>query len=133
GPGAWRPATKSKVESHNLYGQLLGETGLLGAVTFSAVLLAFYVSLRRVKANRDPDFVTDLVYQVPAAVGAGVLLMLFLGNFGHNLFRFNWLWYGGFLAVAADCARRRPVEPDDDLYSVEAYTVTWSEPDPAEV
>jgi O-antigen ligase len=133
GPGAWRPATKSKVESHNLYGQLLGETGLLGAVTFAAVLLTFFVSLRRVKALRDPESATDLVYQVPIAVGAGVLLMLFLGNFGHNLFRFNWLWYGGFLAVATDCARKRPVDSDDVLYSVESYTVSWSEPDPAEV
>jgi O-antigen ligase len=132
GPGAWRPATKSKVESHNLYGQILGETGLLGTVAFVVVLLAFLVTLRRVKSTRDSESASDLVYQVPAAVGAGVLLMLFLGNFGHNLFRFNWLWYGGFLAVAADCARKRPAE-SDELYTVETYTVTWTEPDPAEV
>ena len=30
GPGAWRPATGSKIESHNLYGQLIGELGTLG-------------------------------------------------------------------------------------------------------
>src|SRR5207248_330446 len=34
GPGAWRPATRSTIESHNLYGQLVGETGTLGLVAF---------------------------------------------------------------------------------------------------
>ncbi len=137
GPGAWRPATNSKVESHNLYGQLLGETGLLGALSFGAILLAFFVTLRRVSRARraDPVCETDLVYQVPIAVGAGVLLMLFLGNFGHNLFRFNWLWYGGFLAVAAECVRRRELEnpTDEEVYFVESYSVSWAESDPVEV
>ena len=39
----------------------------------------------------------------------GVLLMLLEGNFGHNLYRHNWLWYGGFLVVARHAvAARRP-------------------------
>jgi O-antigen ligase len=139
GPGAWRPATKSNIESHNLYGELLGETGFLGAVTFVAVLIAFTVALRRVSQVRrtDPVCENDLVYQVPLAAGAGFLLMLFLGNFGHNLFRYNWLWYGGFLAVAAECVRRRERDREwdceDDVYAVESYSVSWVEPDPVDV
>ncbi len=37
GPGAWRPANNTKIESHNLYGQLLGETGTLGGLAFLAL------------------------------------------------------------------------------------------------
>ena len=29
-----------------------------------------------------------------------LLLMLMEGMFGHNLLRFSWLWYAGFLVIA---------------------------------
>jgi hypothetical protein len=39
-----------------------------------------------------------------------VFLLLFMGNFGHNLFRFNWLWFGGFLIIARHCIAQRAAE-----------------------
>ena len=118
GPGSWRPATHSTVESHNLYGQLVGELGTLGAVGFLAILAGFWANLRAVKAVRRevPEWSNDLVFQVAAAVGTGVFLLLFMGNFGHNLFRFSWLWYGGFLIIARHCVmlRLRELEYLDD-------------------
>jgi hypothetical protein len=109
GPGAWRPATRSKVESHNLYGQLVGETGALGLLAFLALLACFCANLRAVRRVRRqfPEWQNDLVFQLASAVGVGVFLLLFMGNFGHNLFRFTWLWYGGFLIVARHCVARR--------------------------
>jgi O-antigen ligase len=109
GPGAWRPATGTKIESHNLYGQLLGELGSLGAVAFLAVLLSFWTNLRAIKRIRDqvPEWRNDLLFTLPSAVGVGVFLLLFMGNFGHNLFRFTWLWYGGFLIIARHCVEQR--------------------------
>lgn len=109
GPGAWRPATRSTIESHNLYGQLLGETGTLGAIMFLAILVGYWYNLRRIRTIRRafPEWRNDLVFQVPAAVGMGLLLLLFMGNFGHNLFRFTWLWYGGFLIIARHCIEAR--------------------------
>jgi O-antigen ligase len=124
GPGAWRPATRSKIESHNLYGQLLGETGTLGAVAFLALLGCFWANLRAVRRVRRevPEWRNDLVCQIPAAVGMGVFLLLFVGNFGHNLFRFTWLWYGGFLIVARHCVARRVAawEPEPEPLPDEA-------------
>ena len=119
GPGAWRPATRSTIESHNLYGQLVGETGTLGAVTFLAILIGFRSSFRRMNTVRKavPEWENDFVFQVAAAVGTGVFLMLFMGNFGHNLFRFSWLWYGGFLVIArycVECRLRNWTEPEAD-------------------
>lgn len=118
GPGAWRPATHSKLESHNLYGQLMGEMGLAGIMTFGAILTCFWMNLRWMKQDRlrHPERRDDFVYHLAGAVGMGIFLMLFEGNFGHNLFRHNWLWYGGFLIIARHCLEMRPA-PAMYLYS----------------
>jgi len=122
GPGAWRPATRSKLESHNLYGQLVGETGTLGLLAFLGVLAGFWVNLRRIAAvkNAYPEWRNDLLVQVGSAVAVGVVLLLFMGNFGHNLFRFSWLWFGGFLMIARHCLEERLEEPEFFLDQDEA-------------
>jgi hypothetical protein len=109
GPGAWRPATGRLIESHNMYGQLLGEMGSLGLVTFTAVLLTFWWNLRQVEQiyRRHPEWGQDFLYLLSRAIGMGVFLLLFEGNFGHNLLRFSWLWYGGFLIIARYCVQQR--------------------------
>lgn len=109
GPGAWRPANNTKIESHNLYGQLVGETGSLGAGAFVMLLVCFWINLRMVRRIRKtvPQWENDLVFTLPSAIGVAVVLLLFMGNFGHNLFRFTWLWYGGFLIIARHCVARR--------------------------
>jgi hypothetical protein len=137
GPGAWRPATRSKIESHNLYGQLVGELGALGLVAFLAILAGFWLNLRRIAAIRKehPEWSNDLVFQVASAVGMGVFLLLFMGNFGHNLFRFSWLWYGGFLIIARYCieARVRELEylPPEDVWEEDEEAEYPTEPDQA--
>jgi O-antigen ligase len=109
GPGSWRPATGSPIESHNLYGQLMGEMGILGILTFSFLLICFALNLLAMRRLRkqSPESANDLPFTLPGAIGTGVFLLLFMGNFGHNLFRFTWLWYGGFLIIARHCAERR--------------------------
>ncbi|MCE9533194.1 MAG: O-antigen ligase family protein [Planctomycetes bacterium] len=111
GPGAWRPATHSKLESHNLYGQIMGEMGSIGVMTFLMIVIAFWVNLRWMKHDRayHPERRDDFAYHLAGAVGMGIFLMLFEGNFGHNLFRHNWLWYGGFLIIARHCLATRYV------------------------
>jgi hypothetical protein len=109
GPGAWKPSTGRKIESHNLFGQLLGETGTLGAVAFLLILLGFWLNLRRVRRlyREHPQWGQDFLYHVSAAIGFAVFLLLFEGNFGHNLFRYSWLWYGGFLIITRHCVEQR--------------------------
>lgn len=123
GPGAFRPASGSPTETHNLYGQLLGEMGTLGGITFAAVLLMFWTNIRRIRHlyQANPDWEHDFLYHLPRAISVAVLLLLFEGNFGHNLFRFNWLWYGGFLIVAHHCVRQR-------LRQQEEAFAWWPEP-----
>jgi O-antigen ligase len=109
GPGAWRPATRRNIESHNMYGQLLGEMGSLGLVTFSAILLCFWWNLRGMERayRRHPEWGQDFLYLLARAIGMSLFLLLFEGNFGHNLLRFSWLWYGGFLIIARYCVQQR--------------------------
>jgi O-antigen ligase len=113
GPGAWRPATGSPIESHNLYAQLLGEMGILGGLTFAAVVVGFWVNVRAIRKayRRHPEWERDFLYHFAGAVGLAVFLLLFEGFGGHNLFRYSWLWYGGFLVIARHCVRQREGEP----------------------
>jgi O-antigen ligase len=112
GPGAWRPANNTKIESHNLYGQLVGETGTLGLMAFLSLLACFWMNLRTIRRIRQevPEWRQDLIFTLPSSIGVAVFLLLFMGNFGHNLFRFTWLWYGGFVIIARHCLARRLAE-----------------------
>jgi O-antigen ligase len=109
GPGAWLPATRSTIESHNLYGQLVGELGTIGVVAFAFMIAAFWLNIRWVRKTYEqhPEWGHDFLYHVSNAVGMAVILMLFLGNFGHNLYRYMWLWYGAFLIIARYCIEQR--------------------------
>ncbi|MBM3982307.1 MAG: O-antigen ligase family protein [Planctomycetes bacterium] len=130
GPGAWRPANNTKIESHNLYGQLVGETGTLGLLAFTALLCCFWMNFRAItRVRRDaPQWHNDLVFTLPRAIAVAVFLLLFMGNFGHNLFRFTWLWYGGFLIIARHCVARRVAnwEPEPEpLYEEPELPPGW--------
>jgi hypothetical protein len=115
GPGAWKIATGRKIESHNLYGQIVGETGTLGLVAFSLILLGFWFNLRNVRLlyREHSEWGRDFLFHVTTAVAFALFLMLFEGNFGHNLFRYSWLWYGGFLIITRHCVEQRLVTAQD--------------------
>jgi O-antigen ligase len=129
GPGSWRPATGSKLESHNLYGQVAGEMGLPGILAFGGILTCFWLNLRwmRKAAPRDPAGPQAFEHHLAAAVALSVFLLLFEGNFGHNLFRHNWLWFGGFLVLARHVVSRRTAVPMAATYfpAIPARVMTW--------
>jgi hypothetical protein len=109
GPGAWIPASGSSIESHNLYGQVMGELGLLGSFAFLAVVGAFWINLRRLRKSYAASgaWGSDFPSCVAQAAGLALVLLLFEGNFSHNLYRYNWLWFGSFLIIARQCWRLR--------------------------
>jgi hypothetical protein len=111
GPGLWRPATGRELEAHNLCGELLGEMGTLGALTFASILAGFLINRNRIlRLYAQEHWEQDFIYHLARAIGTSVVLLLFAGLFGHNLFRCNWLWYGAFLVLAVDIVKRRAQE-----------------------
>jgi hypothetical protein len=41
------------------------------------------------------------------ATGLAVIMLLFLGMAGHNLYRYIWIWLAAFQAVAVHCVREK--------------------------
>jgi hypothetical protein len=136
GPGAWRPATRWPTESHNLYGQVLGEMGLAGAVTFAGLLLACGINIRQVRrlaresaphsqplspgGERGEHAVDgNLPYHLAGGVAAGLFLLLAKGMFGHHLFAYHWTLFAAFLVIARQCAEDRHREPAQSVVQPE--------------
>lgn len=114
GPGAWRPASGRHIEAHNLYGQLFGEMGLLGILTFAPIVGLLWWNARWIKSTyrRHPEWDRDFLYALADAIGIALVLLLFEGWASHSLFRFTWQWYGAFLIVARHCVQERLAGPD---------------------
>jgi O-antigen ligase len=106
--------------SHNLYGQLLGELGACGAVSFCLMIGIFFWAHNRARrrantllANtdevpgQDPAGKLRCLKLVSLACLQGIILLLFNGNFGHNLYRFNFLWIGAMGVVASRLIKQR--------------------------
>ena len=83
--------------------------GSLGGVTFLGILIGYAVNWARIRRmyREHPEWGKDFLFNVNGAIALGVFLLLFEGNFGHNLFRYNWLWYGGFLIIIWHCLQER--------------------------
>lgn len=109
GPGAWRAASGRELEAHNLYGQLIGELGSLGGLAFAGIICAFVVNLIAIRRgyHQHPEWEHDFLFDLARAVGFALFLLLLQGGFGHNLFRYNWVWFGAFLVLARQCVEER--------------------------
>ncbi len=111
GPGNFPYTWERAMSSHNLYGQLLGELGAVGFIAFFLLVWTIYRTHRRNRlridelqggdsmAGYDPGL--RLMRLLSVASVQTLILLLFNGNFGHNLYRYNWLWIGVIAIVTA--------------------------------
>ncbi len=132
GPGAFGAAVGTGYESHQLYGQVLGELGTLGTVAFGSILAAFFANAldayRRFRQQRGHE--SGFPYAVVWATTFSVVLMLLMGFGGHNLYRYTWLWFGAFQAIALGCMTQQEYEPafeEDDLDALESCEVVHND------
>lgn len=110
GPGAWLPASGRTIESHNLYGQLLGELGTIGVASFGLMVLALYRGIRkllRVIRETACDPRSEPLFHLGHAIAIATMLLLFEGLFGHNLYRYNFVWGCAFTSVALRSYRQQ--------------------------
>ncbi len=121
GPGAFMAARGIELQAHNLYGQVLGEIGSLGAIAFVAVVVGFLLNFgetRRIKKQMETD-ASCYSMDVSFAIMVSVLLLLVGGLGGHNLYRYTWLWFGAFQSIALYSLRHNLVSWGTDPGSVE--------------
>jgi hypothetical protein len=108
GPESYGLATGRKGGAHNLYGQVLCDLGLLGAAALAGLLYCFGRNGAEARRLCPPEARRgNLAFWVSRAVGINAVLLALLGWSGHNLYRYNWLWYAAFGASALHCLRQK--------------------------
>ena len=106
GPGQHGAAIGSRFQAHNLPGQVAGETGTLGVVTFLLMLSCFGINHLNIWKNykylQEKRLGNEGLYcwRVSIAVSYAVIMVLFQGLGLHNAYRFPWVWFGAFQALA---------------------------------
>jgi O-antigen ligase len=105
-----------RLQAHNIPGQLLGETGLLGAAGFLLLVGAILANCRRIRAMAKGRTAAapDVLSRFAVAAQMSVLLLLFEGLFFHNIYRFNWVWLAAFCALALRFVRRPDVRAGEN-------------------
>ncbi len=104
GPNSFWTMSQVQMNPHNLYAQLISEMGLLGVVCFCLILAGFvinHIRIKRLGQGRDHCFPLE----VSRSVLVGVATLLVLGMGGHNLYRYQWLWFGAFQIAALSSVR----------------------------
>jgi len=80
------------LELHNLYGQVMSETGFVGTSLFVFLLGTLLGKLRVVRRNVHGDSSVDVLVRTTCElIQLSVLLMVFYGMFAHSLYRYYWL------------------------------------------
>jgi O-antigen ligase len=86
----------SGTSSHNLYGSMFGELGLLGTLAFIFMIYKIIITHSLVIGQASfLEMEENNFYSIFSVASIqGIILLLFNGNFGGNLYRYNWLWIG---------------------------------------
>jgi O-antigen ligase len=94
-----------RIESHNLGGQALGETGLLGTITFVLMVAVILTNCRRVRAAArfDPDPKLRLMSECGGSCRDTIILLFLSGVGGNNMFFYHWIWMAAFSQSAVAC------------------------------
>jgi O-antigen ligase len=87
---------------HNFYGEVLGETGIVGAGAFILLLASLSANVlattRLSKEFTDPT--VEALANLSRSCGYVVVLLLLSGLGGDGMLRFQWLWLGAFALLA---------------------------------
>lgn len=97
--------------AHNMIGQLIAETGILGFTAFVlflvTVLKTTMRSQRMLSHHRRMDPEARLLWGLCEGVLISYMALLFLGLGGHNLYRYNWFFLAALVTVIYRITTRR--------------------------
>lgn len=100
GPGGFQYYTGAGFQTHNLISQVLSEMGLIGFISFFAILFSILHNSKvlKKKISQPGDISSDILFakNLNTAVTDSIMLF-FLGSFfGHTLFQPWWLYLAAF-------------------------------------
>ena len=104
-------------EAHNLLGQTLGETGIVGTLAFSLLIVAVFansVTTLTLTRGREDDPSVAIIREITIACVMTVLVLLYFGILSHNMLRFNWLWVAAFALLCREFAKQIIPTTDPD-------------------
>ena len=105
-------------QMHNLYGQVMAETGFLGTILFVIAILVYFWELSKIKPAND-DAINLNSYKL--ALQNSMLLFLFYGIASHTLYRYQWFLlfacHGAFVHIVS---KRRSEKANDKELSTKA-------------
>jgi O-antigen ligase len=87
---------------HNFYGEVFGETGIIGAAAFIFLIASLFANIRATRnlarSYCDPTITT--LADLARTCGYVVVLLLVSGITGDGMLRFQWLWLAAFALLA---------------------------------
>lgn len=92
------PGNECAMQAHILYGEVLAEFGIGGAILLVGLILSIircYMAVRRQVLTMPDEALFPLL--LGNAIICGLLLLLFLGFGGHNFYRPMWLWLAAWI------------------------------------
>jgi O-antigen ligase len=109
----------SATQSHVLYGQVLAEQGILGALLFCGLVASiarcsFVVRQEVAIAMGKSEF----YYLLSNAILASLLLLLVLGFGGHNFYRPLWLWLAAWSGALLMIVRKNNQQAELEQFDV---------------
>jgi hypothetical protein len=113
GPDCHGLATGEGFLSHCLYGQIPGELGILGMTAMAMLICCFLLNhfqiLQHYKYLQRKGFGEEGLFclRISTAIISAILLLLMFGAGGHNGYRFHWIWFAAFQALAASCLNEK--------------------------
>ena len=87
---------------HNLYGQIMSESGLVGSSLFVALIFSIFLSSRKVLDNVESDLVIRGVFRL--IVGLAIMMLAY-GMFSHSLYQPRWVILFATFTVAMSVLR----------------------------
>ncbi|MCP3981366.1 MAG: hypothetical protein GY716_18870 [bacterium] len=111
---SFRRGEQRLIELHNLYAQILSETGFVGGLIFALLTLVYVrglVRVHRIARSAGPGPVAERFELIATTLGQLMWILLFYGLFGHTLYKFYWMLLYGLQGAVVTLALswRRPV------------------------
>lgn len=96
---------------HNLYGELISETGLIGSSIFISLILIYFVQLRKIIAQNGESERAHIMHGQAELLVYLMLSMLIYGMVSHTLYRYTWFFLFGCQAILVYSARSGNHQP----------------------